>query len=410
MMPPLQPVQIVYALLILLLFVFIAIGRLPGTRMNRTTIAVAGAGLLLAVGAIGQEAAFHAIDLGTIVLLFALMVLNVNLRLAGFFAWVGARVLSFARSPHMLLGLVIAASGVLSALFLNDPVCVLFTPLVVDIALKAGRDPIPYLMGLATGANIGSTATITGNPQNLLIGQASGIPYLTFLSQLGPVALLGMGAAWLVILLVYRPEFARPWQQPVISPPRVSRPLMRRALLVTGIMLVAFLVGAPPAAASLAAVSLLLVSRLKPARLLAIDWGLLAFFAGLFIITGALATTGLSARLFEIMAPAVNGGVATLSLASAGLSNLVSNVPAVLLFRPVVPSLENPELAWLTLAMSSTLAGNLTLLGSVANLIVAEIAAERGVKLTFREYLKAGVPITVITLVIGIAWLTLAGR
>lgn len=405
-MTPLQPVQIVYALLILLLFVFIAVGKVPGTRMNRTTIAVAGAGLLIGVGAIGQEEAFHAIDLGTIVLLFALMVLNVNLRLAGFFAWVGGRVLKFARSARMLLALVIVASGVLSALFLNDPVCVLFTPLVLDIALRAQRDPIPYLMGLATGANIGSTATITGNPQNLLIGQASEIPYVTFLARLGPVALLGLAAAWLLLMLVYRQEFSRPWVMPVVPPPRVHRQLLRSTLIVTGILLLAFLVGLPPAGTSLAVVSLLLVSRLKPNRLLHIDWSLLAFFAGLFVFTGALTTTGLSERLFAAIAPVVSGGVAPLSLASAGLSNLVSNVPAVLLFRPVVPSLPDPELAWLTLAMSSTLAGNLTLLGSVANLIVAEIAGERGVRLTFAEYLKAGVPITIITLAIGILWLS----
>src|SRR5581483_12446373 len=148
-----------------------------------------------------------AIDLGTIMLLFAMMVINVNLRLAGFFDLVGSHVLKLAHSPRVLLALVIVASGVLSALFLNDPVCLLFTPLVVDVTKRAERDPVPYLIGLATAANVGSTATITGNPQNLIIGQASGIPYLTFLTHLAPVSLLGLLVCWVMIVLIFRKEF-----------------------------------------------------------------------------------------------------------------------------------------------------------------------------------------------------------
>lgn len=401
------PVQIVYGAIILLIYAALAMGRVPFTRMNRTTIALAGAALLLAVRAIEQEAALAAIDLATILLLFAMMVLNTNLRLAGFFDFIGSRVLQLAQSPRMLLALVIGASGVLSALFLNDPVCILFTPLVVDVTQRAKRDPIPYLMGLATAANIGSTATITGNPQNLLIGQASGIPYFTFLVRLGPIALLGLAVAWFVIVFIYRREFAQPMSVSIMVQSRTYPPLLWRVLLVTALMLVLFLAGAPIAGAAFACAALLFISRLKPGKLLAIDWGLLAFFAGLFVITGALETTGLSEFLFQLIRPIVNGGVVPLSLATAALSNVVSNVPAVLLFRPIVPSLPDPQEAWLTLAMASTLAGNLTLLGSVANLIMAESAAVKGVKLSFAEYLKAGVPITLFTLLIGIVWLLL---
>jgi Na+/H+ antiporter NhaD/arsenite permease-like protein len=394
------------ALIILTIYAAIAIGRVPALRMNRATIALVGAGILLLIGAIDEEHAFEAIDLGTITLLFGMMIINVNLSLAGFFGLVGDRVLRLARSPGMLLALVIAASGVLSALFLNDTICVLFTPFVVDITLRARRNPIPYLMGLATAANIGSTATITGNPQNLLIGQASGIPYLTFLAQLAPVALAGLVVAWVVIVLLYRREFRTPLIQPDLPAPRVHRRLLTTTLLVVASLLIAFLVGAPIATAAFIAACALLLSRLKPDRLLRIDWNLLAFFCGLFVITGALETTGLSAQLFEAIRPIIDGGVAPLSVATAALSNVVSNVPAVLLFRPIVPQLPDPETTWLTLAMASTLAGNLTLLGSVANLIVAESAGQRGVRLSFGEYLRAGVPITILTILIGVVWLS----
>ena len=399
----------VYAALLLLIFAGIAFGRVPGLRMNRATIALVGAALLIVIGALTQEEAFAAIDLGTLVLLFSMMILNSALQIAGFFDWVGSGVLRLARSPHMLLALVIGASGVLSALFLNDPICVMFTPLVVDVTLRAKRNPLPYLMGLATGANVGSTATITGNPQNLLIGQASGIPYLTFAAHLAPVALAGLAVCWLVIVLLYPAEFRQPLTAPEIHPPVIRRGLLAHSLVVSGLLLVTFLLGAPIASASFIAAALILITRIEPEKLLRVDWELLVFFSGLFIVTGALETTGLSERLFEAIRPIIGDGVAPLSIATAGLSNLVSNVPAVLLFRPVVPTLPNPDQAWLTLAMSSTLAGNLTLLGSVANLIVAETAAKRGVQLSFGEYLRAGIPITIITLMSGIIWLSLVG-
>lgn len=399
-------IQALYGAIIVLVYAAIAVGRVPRLRMNRATIALVGAAVLILVGAIDEEQASDAIDFGTILLLFSMMVVNVALQRAGFFVLVGNRLLRLARSPKMLLALVIGASGVLSAIFLNDPVCVLFTPLVVDVALRAGRNPIPYLMGLATAANVGSSATITGNPQNLIIGQASEIPYLEFLAALAPIAISGMVVCWLVIVLVYRGEFSRPWETPRLPEPRSFPPLLRASLLVVLALLFSFVLGASVASAAFIGASALLISRLKPEKLLAIDWSLLLFFVGLFIVTGAIETTGLSERLFHLIEPLVTGGVAPLTVATAGLSNLVSNVPAVLLFRPIVPELADPQKAWLTLAMASTLAGNLTLLGSVANLIVAETAMRRGVRLSFSEYLKAGVPITILTLIIGVFWLS----
>ncbi len=390
----------------------VAIGRVPGLRMNRATITLVGAAALIATGAIREQQAYAAIDTGTVLLLAAMMVLNANLRMAGFFAEVTNWVLRLAKTPRILLALVVFTSGILSAIFLNDPVCILFTPLVIDLTQRLRRDPLPYLIGLGAAANVGSTATITGNPQNLIIGQASGIPYLTFLAYLGPVALAGLSVTWIIIITLYREEFQRPFDMGIadeLDMPRTYPPLLSRTLLVVLGLMVAFLSGLPIVSSACIAAGLLLVSRLRPNKLLAIDWELLAFFGGLFIVTGAIEVSGLSKQLFQVAGPLLTGDVTLLSLTTGILSNIVSNVPAVLLLRPEIVNLPNPQQAWLTLAMSSTLAGNFTLLGSAATLIVAEIAAGRGIRLTFTAFLKAGVPITVLTMAIGILWLSWLG-
>jgi Na+/H+ antiporter NhaD/arsenite permease-like protein len=397
-----------YGLIILLIYAAIAIGQVPRLRMNRATIALSGAVLLVVLGSIKEEEAIHAIDVGTLLLLGAMMVINANLRLAGFFRTVTGRTLQIARTPHALLALVIASSGVLSALFLNDTICLMLTPLVVDITRRLDRDPVPYLIGLATAANIGSVATITGNPQNLIIGQASGISYLVFLGYLGPVALVGLVICWLVIMGLFRTEYQGALPEVMMPPARPFTPLLNRSMLVVVGLVGAFLLGVPVVTATCAAAGLLLVSRLRPGKLLALDWELLAFFAGLFAITGAIQATGLSERFFEASAPLLQGDVPGLSLTTAVLSNLVSNVPAVLLLQTTIPALENPEQAWLTLAMASTLAGNFTLLGSAATLIVAELASQQGVQLRFSTFLRAGIPITLLTLAVGIGWLMVA--
>jgi Na+/H+ antiporter NhaD/arsenite permease-like protein len=388
----------------------VAVGRYPWLRMNRATIALVGATALASVGAITLAQAYTAIDLNTLVLLFAMMTINANLRLAGFFRLVSGLIVRWSRAPRALLALIIVASGVLSAIFLNDTIVLVFTPLVLDVTRALRRQPVPYLIGLVAAANIGSTATITGNPQNMLIGLASGLPYVTFTAYLAPVALAGLAVAWIALVRLYPAEFARQSFPAVTLPTRRYRPLLRKSLLAAGLMLAAFVLGAPIPLAALGAAALLLITRrLKPSRVFReIDWSLLVFFAGLFVVTGALETTGVSAQLFAFVQPVARQGVAALTATAVILSNLVSNVPAVLLFEPFVPYFPDPTRGWLTLAMATTLAGNLTLLGSVANLIVAETARERGVTLGFVEYLRAGLPITLITLLLGVGWLSLA--
>jgi Na+/H+ antiporter NhaD/arsenite permease-like protein len=383
----------------------IAIGRWPLLRTNRTTVTLLGAALLLGSGAISLPQAYAALDLNTLLLIFSLMLLNSYLYLAGFFGVVAQRVVLIARSPHALLALVVLASGVLSALFLNDTVVLMLTPLVLDTTSALKRDPLPYLLGLATAANIGSTATITGNPQNIVIGSASGIPYTTFTVALAPVALIGLAICWVVIVLAYRTEFqtAR-FAVPTVGRVRVLRPLLRKSAVVIPAMLALFFAGVPvPLAAFLAASVMLATRRLRPERAFqTIDWSLLVFFAGLFVVTGSLEAQGWTKLLFDQLAPLARAGLPLFALIAAGLSNLISNVPAVLLLQHLIGAFPDPQRGWLMLAAASTLAGNLTLLGSVANLIMAELVARWGVRVTFGAYLRVGVPITILTLLVAL--------
>ncbi|MBF0177981.1 MAG: anion transporter [Magnetococcales bacterium] len=396
----------------------VAMGRLPGLAMNRATICLVGATVLVLTGAISRASAYQAIDMDTIVLLLAMMVINVHLRHAGFFQWAARWTLSQSMAPPGILAGLMLVSGLLSALFLNDTVVLALTPLVVAVARGAGLPPVPFLMGLAVSANIGSVATIIGNPQNMLIGIASGISYQRFLAVLAPVALGGVVIAWCVLALLYRQAWqspARPVKtDPVAAPPSAPcttmpprQNLLRKSLVATMLLLFSLLAGVPVALAALGAAALLLITRHMPPEQVfrEMDWGLLVFFASLFVVTGAVESIGLSGWLLHALGVEHHLDIPSLTITGAILSNLVSNVPAVLLLRPVVVQAPAPEMAWLTLAMATTFAGNLTLLGSVANLIVAESARTQGVLLSFRAYLVAGVPITLLTLIWGDIWL-----
>lgn len=396
-------------LVILVTLTGVAVGRYPVLRMNRATIALVGATVLTASGGLTLEQAYGAIDLDTLVLLLGMMILNANLRLAGFFNLAAHGVVRAARSPRHLLALVIFSSGILAALFLNDTVVLVMTPLVLETTLLLGLPPVPYLVALAMAANIGSVATIIGNPQNMMIGMASGLPFLDFAAREGPVALVGLGLAWGVCILVYGRELnGRTFSAPELPPPRLFLPLLRKSLAATLLLLIALIGGMPIPLAALGSASLLLITRrIKPERVFReIDWGLLVFFAGLFVVTGAVERSGAGGWFLDHVGSMADHGAWSLTALAAVLSNLISNVPAVLLLGPVVESVGGGgDQGWLLLAMATTLAGNLTLLGSVCNLIVAENARQRGVTLSFLAYLKAGVPVTLLTLGFGVFWL-----
>ncbi len=390
-------------------FIGIAIGRYPIIKSNRTTIALMGVALLIAFGQVRFEDLPDYLDFDTLILLFSMMIINANLKLAGFFTMAGRVMVRTARSPRLFLALEIFVIGVLSALFLNDTICLMFAPFIINLTDSLKRNPLPYLVALATASNIGSVATPTGNPQNMIVGIASGIPFLDFLLALAPVALLGMVVIWFVLVKMYPYELRR--GETFIPQEAVeelgSRGLLVKTLVVAGGLLAAFLLGAPIALASFLAASILLITRRHLPQLVfaEFDWTLLVFFSGLFIVSGSLETSGVTTSMVDLNQLAQRANIANLSAVTVVLSNLISNVPAVLLLRPVVASMENAREGWLTIAAASTLAGNLTLLGSVANLIVAEIAERYRIDLSFWEYTKSGLIITFFSLLIGIGWL-----
>ena len=402
----------------------LALGRVPGLRMDRTGIALVGATLVLITGMLGLKQAVspESIDFQTLFLLFGMMIVVGALRLSGLFARLMGLAVRRVSTPRGMLAATVGLSGMLSAFLINDVVCVALTPLVLHLARRKKFDPIPQLIGLATAANVGSTGTITGNPQNIYIGSHSGISYLRFALRLLPVAILGLGLTYLVVCVVYRSRLHSPANDeadgtadPTTGADDEGKPRSRaharlqiKTAAITLVTVVLFFTGLPLELIALGAAALVLLDRIKPQKVYReVDWNLLVMFTGLFIVVHAfqvhvVAEWGIDKWTWLLTRP--ND---LLSLVSAALSNLVSNVPAVLLLEPVaqaVPEVTR-ETAWLALAMSSTLAGNLTVLGSVANLIVVEGASREGVAISFWEYCKVGIPLTVLTLVLGIAWL-----
>lgn len=399
----------------------LALGRLPWLRMDRAGIALVGAAALMVSGILPLPEAVAAVNYETLILLFGMMVLVAYLRLAHFFERLARWTVLRLHGPYTFLAGTIVLSGFLSAFLVNDVVCLALTPLVVHLARRLRVPALPHLLGLATAANIGSTATITGNPQNMIIGVQSGIPYLTFALRLGPVALVGLLLDFVVIAVVCRsllrpapdaPAHAKTHHRRRKRHGRPHRGLLIKALAVTALVVVLFFAGFSVPLVALGGAALMLLGRVRPAKVYRqIDWGLLVMFAALFVVVRAFNEVVIQPWGLADWPALQKSPVALLSLASAALSNLVSNVPAVLLFEPALRALPETsrETAWLALAMSSTLAGNLTVLGSVANLIVVEGARREGEAISFWDYLRVGLPVTVLTLLAGVAWLAWTG-
>jgi Na+/H+ antiporter NhaD/arsenite permease-like protein len=389
-------------------YVALAFGKLPGLRIDRTGIALAGGTAMLAAGSLSLDEASRALDFGTLALLLGLMILVGNLRLSGFFRLVAGWVVARAQGPLPLLAAVTFSSGLFSAFLLNDAICLVLTPIVVDLVVRLRRDPVPYLLAVAMAANVGSTATITGNPQNILIGSFSGLSYTAFAAALSPVALVGLVLTFALVALFHSGEFRGGGRLTAQPPPaHLHRPLAVKSVLLALLMVVAFFVGQPPAKVALIVGSILLLTRVVRSERIyrEVDWPLLLMFAGLFIVVAGFEKALLTRPVIAWVSGMHLDKPAVLSLVTAALSNLVSNVPAVLVLRPFIGAAGDSQRAWLVVAMASTLAGNLTVLGSVANLIVVENARHEGVSISLGDYCRVGVPVTVLTLLLGMVWL-----
>jgi Na+/H+ antiporter NhaD/arsenite permease-like protein len=389
-------------------YLVFALGKFPWMKIDRPGAAIIGAVLMVAFRIVDAREALASVDFATIVLLFAMMLIVGSLRLAGFFTWITDWMIERVHPDH-LLPTVIFTSGLLSAFLVNDIVCLVMTPFVIHIARVLRRPQVPYVIAVATASNIGSTATITGNPQNMLIGSLSGIHYAAFLGRLAPVAIVGLFINWALIHRIYlRGEIDHVAVAPALADPEFQQERIRKKpVVVLALVLAVFLAGVPPATTAAVGAAVLLMTRtVDPRRLYdEVDWGLLVFFVGLFIIVGGANRAGLTAQLLQPINAWNLHRIPIFVGSTAVLSNVVSNVPAVMLLRTVIPGFPDPRNGWLALAMASTLAGNLTITGSVANIIVVERAAAENVHVGFREYFRVGAPLTVVTLVLGSLWL-----
>jgi Na+/H+ antiporter NhaD/arsenite permease-like protein len=389
-------------------YIFLAIGEIPGLRIDRTGAALIGAGLMIAFGVVSLPEAYRAVDFDTILLLLSMMILVAYLRLSGFFQLVTKWVAEHARTRIGLLIVVVVVTGFFSAFLVNDAICLVLTPLVVEVAKSAELNPLPYLLGVAMASNVGSAATITGNPQNILIGSLSQISYRSFAQTLSPPALAGLVLTVAFISVGFRSEFRGSRNLEMsLRHVHVHWGMVAKAAVISLAMVILFFTGMQPAKVAFVASSLLLVTRrIKPEKIYReIDWSLLLLFAGLFVVVAAFEKSVISPDVLNRINVFHLERVSVMSSVVGVLSNVVSNVPAVLLLRPFVAHLPNARQAWLTLAMASTFAGNFTIVGSVANLIVVEKARRHNVRIGFWSYFKVGAPLTIATILIGALFL-----
>ncbi|GAB4332702.1 MAG: SLC13 family permease [Candidatus Abyssubacteria bacterium] len=397
---------------VLAVFVFVYVGmilgEIPGLALDRTGVALLGTIVLLAAGRVTAREAWDAVDVSTIGLLLGLMVVSAQFRLGGFYAGLTRRVATMNASPEVLLAVLIVVSGALSAVLANDIVCLAMAPVLTEGCARRQLDPVPFLLALACASNVGSAATLIGNPQNMLIGQVLKLSFAGYLLDAGIPALLGLFAVWGVLVILVRGR----WHK-TVSVPHVEAPIFNpwqtakgSAVLII-LVLIFLLTPLPREVAALSAAGLLLTSRRMASRdiLGLVDWQLLVLFAGLFVVNHVLDASGMLAHMMEtIAARGVNlGSPAWLFVVTVVLSNLVSNVPATML---LLPAATHP-LAGPILALASTLAGNLLIVGSIANIIVVDQAQKLGVRIGWLEHAKVGVPVTLVTLLLAAGWLYL---
>ncbi|PKN65867.1 MAG: anion transporter [Deltaproteobacteria bacterium HGW-Deltaproteobacteria-15] len=391
----------------LLTYALIVSRRLRLLPIGRPAGALVGAVLMISIGALSPVESYEAIDHDTIVLLFGTMALTVYLERAGFFDWLAIRMISICPTGISFLFGTVLLSGALSALLVNDTVCLFLTPVIISACRTGGLPMGPYLIALATSANIGSAATLVGNPQNMIIGSMSGFSFSSFFLFAGPAAAAGLIVNSGLLWVYYRRQLTG---RMLKIPPTNGIKDRRRfflTLLVTGGVIAGFFAGLHLGYTAVAgAVILVVADRRDPRDVFSrVDWSLLLFFCCLFIVVAGLAKTGIIERAWGISAPyfvlSETSGLASFSALVTFGSNLISNVPMVMLTGPHLHELGSVDLGWVLLAFVSTIAGNLTLLGSVANIIVAERARE-DYTLGFREYLRFGAPSTVLVMIVGV--------
>jgi Na+/H+ antiporter NhaD/arsenite permease-like protein len=402
-------------MLVLLIFSFtyigVAFGRIPGLVLDRTGIALLGAIAMVVSGALSLERAAAAIDISTILLLFALMIASAQLRLGGFYTRVAAAISACRVGSRLFLLNTMLVSAVLSAVLANDIVCLAFTPVLVVSLANARLNPLPYLIGLAVSSNIGSAATIIGNPQNMLIGQVGRLDFGRFFLWCAPPALLALVGSYLIICWCYRGRLHQAAAASTLEQdwPVFNRWQTTKGLTAVGILILLFFTHIPREISAIAVAGVLLCSRRLKSRQIVglVDWYLIALFFALFVVIAGISDGGMPAAAMEaLQALGIDlHNLYVLSVVSTVMSNTFSNVPAVMLLTRFLDP--NNPFQWQALAVSSTFAGNLITIGSIANLIVIEQAGNYGVEVTFKEHARIGIPVTLFSLLVLFGWIAL---
>ncbi|HMN94126.1 MAG TPA: anion transporter [Hydrogenophaga sp.] len=399
----------------LLVYLGMFLGGLPRLKLDRAGVALLGAIAVIALTGLSVEEAAHSVDLPTLVLLFAFMVVSAQMRLGGFYTAVTRRVGGLSLSRSALLAVLIAVAGALSAVFSNDIVCLAMTPVVARLCLRRGLDPVPFLVGLACAANIGSAATLIGNPQNMLIGSVLQLPFGGYMAQAVPPVLVTLLLlwGWLAFGPGSRTGSSELRQAVAVNLPDEDLQPFDAWQTTKGLVVAVLLMGVflftdwPREVAALVGAGVLLLSRrMHSSEVMGlVDWQLLLLFIGLFVVNHAFESTGLAAEAVQWLA---QQGIrlsdpASLMVLGAGLSNLVSNVPAVMLLLPHLGA--DARQTGAALALISTFAGNLLLVGSIANLIVVDVARRQGVEIDWRRHVRIGLPVTLGSLAVLWFWL-----
>ena len=394
-------------------YILISGRQLKILPLNRPAAALLGAVLMVSTGIMTPERAYRAVNYDTIVLLLAMMLIAAYLYLAHFFEWAAEVVLAFARSPERLLLYVTLTSGILSALLVNDTICLMLTPLVIAVIRRGKLPLLPYLIALATSANIGSVATLVGNPQNMIIGHFSHIGFARFSATLAPVAVIALTINYLILRIGFRNVLRHAViEEKLRGAPKLDRSLFALVCIIFVLIFAGFIAGLHLAWTALAGAALVMVLARRDTHevLKLVDWHLLVFFAALFVVVEGLSDTGLPDSIYWRLQPLFGSSVPaqTWNLAwfSTLGSNVFSNVPFVLVAGKWIPRFADPELMWKVLALATTFAGNLTIVGSVANMIVVESAREH-LEVGFWDYARFGIPITILTTVAGVVLLLL---
>lgn len=387
----------------LLTYALIAVESNLGWHLDRTATAFCGAVAMVLVGSVTPANASAAIDWGTIVFLLGMMILVAHFEVSGFFHWVASAVARVARTRFQLLVLIVFSAGILSAFFVNDTICLIFAPLVLAVTSELSLPLAPYAIALAMAANIGSAMSVTGNPQNALVGVSAHFTFLHFLGHLAPVSFAGLGLELAILAAIYRKQVFGPLPRPPApAPAHINRVLLVKCGISASLVLVLWAMGYSFPMVAIAVAAVMMVLGRVPSRQIhqRVDWELLLFFASLFVVIRGFAASGMVERLMRVFQPLLGAGATRQLFGVSGamlvLSNIVSNVPAVILFRPLVPAFPHTRFVWLTLACTATLAGNATPFGSVASLIVMQHARARG-GVSFWEFVRVGLVVTLVT-------------